>query len=71
MHLTAREESLVDAFRRLPPGMADELSALAPRLVELAATSRVDWSDAGSDADLEEFTAESLRRIEQEESEHC
>jgi hypothetical protein len=37
MRLNEREASLVDAFRRLPPDTASELSALAERLAELAA----------------------------------
>lgn len=69
MHLSEREASLVDAFRRLPPDAARELSALAERLAELARNGRIDWSDSWSDEDLTEFRAASLRRLDAEESE--
>jgi len=69
MHLTEREASLLDAFRRLPPDTASELSALAVRLAELAPNRRIDWSDSWSDKDLNEFRAASLRHLDSEESE--
>ena len=65
MQLNEREASLVDAFRRLPPETATELSALAERLAGLAPNRRIDWSDE----DLNEFRAASLRRLDAEESE--
>jgi hypothetical protein len=46
-----------------------ELSALAERLAELTPNGRIDWSDAWSDEDLNDFRAASLRRLEDEESE--
>jgi len=69
MELTKREASLVQAFRRLPPETATELSALAERLAQLAPNGRIDWSDSWSDEDLNEFRAASLRRLDAEESE--
>jgi hypothetical protein len=69
MQLNEREASLVDAFRRLPPETATELSALAERLAELAPNRRIDWSDSWSDEDLNEFRAASLWRLDAEESE--
>ncbi|SPF46852.1 hypothetical protein SBA4_3590002 [Candidatus Sulfopaludibacter sp. SbA4] len=69
MQLNPGEASLVEAFRRLPPNAAAELSALAERLAALAPNSRIDWSDAWSDEDLKEFRAASLRRFDAEESE--
>jgi hypothetical protein len=69
MAISAREEVLLEAFRRLPPDAAVELSALAQRLAALAPGTTVDWSDSWSDADLREFTAASLRRLEAEEEE--
>jgi hypothetical protein len=69
MDLSAREESLLDAFRRLPPEAATELSALAQRLAALAPVTPIDWSDSWSDADLQDFTASSLRRLVTEEQE--
>ena len=46
-----------------------ELSSLAQRLAALAPGTTIDWSDSWSDADLREFTAASLRRLEAEEEE--
>ena len=69
MQLNAREASLVEAFRRLPPDAAAELSALAERLATLAPDRKIDWSNSWSDEDLAEFTAASVRRLEAEESE--
>jgi hypothetical protein len=69
MRLNERETCLLDAFRRLPPDTATELSALVERLAELALNHRIDWSDSWSDEDLKEFRAASLRRLEAEESE--
>lgn len=69
MQLNEREASLVDAFRRLPPDTATELSALAERLAGLGANRRIDWSDSWSDEDLNEFRAASMRRLDAEESE--
>ena len=69
MAISAREEVLLEAFRRLPPDAAVELSALAQRLAALAPGTTIDWSDSWSDADLREFTATSIRRLETEEEE--
>ena len=69
MAISAREEVLLEAFRRLRPNAAVELSALAQRLAALAPRTTIDWSDSWSDADLREFTAASLRRLEAEEEE--
>ena len=69
MAISAREEVLLEAFRRLRPNAAVELSALAQRLAALAPRTTIDWSDSWSDADLREFTAASLRRLETEEEE--
>jgi hypothetical protein len=69
MQLDPREASLVEAFRRLPPDTAAELSALAERLASLTPHGGIDWSDSWSDEDLQDFRAASLRRLEAEESE--
>ena len=69
MQLNEREEVLAEAFRRLPPDTAAELSALAQRLAALAPDRTIDWSDSWSDADLQEFTAASLRGLEADEQE--
>jgi hypothetical protein len=69
MQLTAREASFVEAFRRLPPETAAELSGLAERLAALSPNTRIDWSDSWSDEDLKDFRSASLKRLEAEESE--
>jgi hypothetical protein len=69
MQNSAQEEVLLEAFRRLPPTAAAELSALAQRLAALAPHTAIDWSDSWSEADLQEFTAASLQRLEAEERE--
>jgi hypothetical protein len=65
--LGAREASLVEAFRRLPPDAAAELTALAVRLASISPGTKIDWSDSWSDEDLKEFTAASVKRLESEE----
>ena len=67
--LNARETSLLEAFRRLPPGAAAELTALTERLAALGSDTKIDWSDSWSDEDLRDFTAASVRRLEAEEPE--
>lgn len=69
MRLSASEEVLVDAFRRLPPAVAVELTELVRRLAALAPNTSIDWSDSWSDSDLQEFTAASARSSEAAESE--
>ena len=69
MQLNPREASLVEAFRRLAPDTAAELSALAERLAVLTANGRIDWADSWSDEDLRDFTAASLKRLDTEEEE--
>lgn len=69
MQISAREEALLEAFRRLPPDAATELSALAQRLAALAPGTKIDWSDCWSEEDLRDFTAASLEQLEAEERE--
>lgn len=69
MQLDAREASLVEVFRRLPPDTAAELSALAERLATLSAHGKIDWSDSWTDEDLQSFRDASLKRPATEESE--
>jgi hypothetical protein len=71
MQLSPREEVLVEAFRRLPPPAAEELSALAQRLAVLGSRTSIDWSDAWTDEDLRAFTADSVRRVETDEKGHA
>jgi hypothetical protein len=65
----AREASLLQAFRLLPPDAAAELTALAERLAALRAGIKIDWSDSWSDEDLKDFTVASTRRLEAEDPE--
>ena len=67
--LNSQEASLLNAFRRLPPEAAIELSRLIERLASLAPARKIDWSDSWSDEDLREFRAASLRRLDAIESE--
>ena len=67
--LNPQEASLLNAFRRLPPEAAVELSQLIERLASIAPDRKIDWSDSWSDEDLTEFRAASLRRFEASESE--
>lgn len=45
------------------------VSVLAQRLAALGAEARTDWSDAWTDADLEDYTAEAMKRADAEEAE--
>lgn len=67
MQLNAEETTLLEAFRRLPPNAADEISALVQRLAALSPNRRINWSDSWSDQDLRDFTAHSLERLDAEE----
>ena len=67
MQISPREEVLLEAFRRLPPDAANELSDLVQRLATLTPGTKIDWSDSWSDTDLREYTAASLKRFEDEE----
>jgi hypothetical protein len=67
MQLNAEETTLLEAFRRLPPNAADEISALVQRLAALSPNKRINWSDSWSDQDLRDFTAHSLERLDAEE----
>ena len=67
MQLSAQQTTLLEAFRRLPPNTAHELTALAERLAVLSPNTRIDWSDSWSEEDLRDFTAQSLKRFEAEE----
>ena len=71
MQLNPFEASLVEAFRRLPPDTAAELSGLAERLATLALNSRIDWSEDWSDEDLRDFRAASLKRLDRDEAQEA
>ena len=65
----SQEESLLNAFRRLPPDAAIEISLLIQRLAATVPHRKIDWSDSWSGKDLKEFRAASLLRLETTESE--
>ena len=69
MQITADEEGLLDAFRRLPPATAKELAALVRRLAAQTPDAAIDWSDSWSDKDLQDFTAASIEAADTEDSE--
>jgi hypothetical protein len=69
VQISEREEILLETFRRLPEETANELSALAERLAALTPGTTIDWADSWSDPDLREFTAASLKRLDDEEQE--
>jgi len=69
MQLNPGEASLVEAFRRLTPDTAAELSALAQRLARVTSSCKIDWSDSWSDEDLREFRSASLKRLDAEDAE--
>jgi hypothetical protein len=67
---TPQEEALLVAFRRLPADAADQLASLVERLASLAPRTKIDWSDDWSAADLDAFTAASVRRLDEQEENH-
>jgi hypothetical protein len=69
MQLNPGEASLVEAFRRLAPDTAAELSALAQRLATVTSNCKIDWSDSWSDEDLRDFRAASIKRLNAEDAE--
>jgi len=69
MVLTASEESLIMAVRKLPPDEAGKVLVWAQQLVDLGGGRRVEWSDSWSDDDLREATAASIERFEKQERE--
>jgi len=69
MQLNTREASLVEAFRRLAPDTAAELTTLAQRLATLSPTCKINWSDSWSDEDLHGFRSASVKRLDAEDTE--
>jgi len=53
MQLNAREASLVEALRRLPPDNGRTTVCPRPAIAELAPNRKIDWSDSWSDEDLQ------------------
>jgi hypothetical protein len=47
--------------------VAEKLSAMIECLASLAPDTKIDWSDAWSDSDLHDFTAEAARRFDLDE----
>lgn len=69
MVLSAREESLINVVRALPPVEAGKVLDWARQLADLADGRTVDWSDSWSDEDLADATAAAVRRLEEHERE--
>jgi hypothetical protein len=67
MQLSIEEATPIDAFWKLQPDAAVELSALAQRLAALSGTAKVDWSDEWSDEDLRDYTTHAVERLESDE----
>lgn len=67
--LTSQEASLLQAFRKLPPETAAEVSRLVERSAAVAPKSEIDWADSWSDQDLNDFRSASLRQLDQLELE--
>ncbi|MEK7404515.1 MAG: hypothetical protein AAB225_05360 [Acidobacteriota bacterium] len=67
MELTQQEAVLLEAVRRLPVDTVDEVIALTQRLASLALETQIDWSDSWSEADLRDYRARSLERLDQGE----
>jgi hypothetical protein len=67
MQLTANETTLLEAFRPLPANAADELSSLVQRLAAGSPETQIDWSDAWSEEDLNDFRAQSIEGLETDE----
>ncbi len=70
MTLSAKEEQLVEAFRKLPTEAAENIAELVERLAAQTPGTRVDWSDEWSEEDLRNYSTASLARIESDEREH-
>ena len=67
MVISASEEELISAVRKLPPEAVEEISSLIRRLASLPAGAKVDWSDEWSDKDLRDYTAASIKNFESRE----
>jgi hypothetical protein len=70
MQLTSEETTLLEAFRKLPANAADELSALVLRLATVSPVRRIDWADAWSEEDLNDFRRQSIERLDADEESH-
>ena len=70
MQLTAEETTLLEAFRKLPANAADELSALVLRFATVSPDLRIDWADAWSEEDLNDFRRQSIERFDADEESH-
>lgn len=64
MELSARETTLLDAFRRLPAEAGDEIAALVQRMAERQPGVKIDWSDEWSEDDMRDFTSASVDRMD-------
>ncbi len=63
MELNPQETALLEEFRRLPQGAAEQVVALAHRLAAAAERGSVDWSDSWSAEDLRDYSGASADRL--------
>lgn len=69
MVLSAKEESLINVVRALPPAEAGRVLDWARQLADLADGRATDWSDSWSDEDLADATAAAVQGLEEQERE--
>ena len=67
MVLNAREESLINVVRTLPPDQAEKILNWARQLADLAGGRKIEWSDSWTDEDAAEATAFSVQQLEDQE----
>lgn len=67
MVLNAKEESLINVVRGLPPNEAEKILEWARQLADLAGGRPIGWSDTWTDEDLTDARLASLHRFEDEE----
>jgi hypothetical protein len=65
--LAENEERLLEAFRTLPPDIADRVITWVTRLHDLGNGRRVDWSDTWTEEDLADVQRASLSRFDRQE----
>ena len=67
MVLNAREETLINVIRALPPAEADKVLVWARQLADLAEGRAIQWSDSWTKEDRDDVTSAALRNFEDDE----
>jgi hypothetical protein len=70
MVLNAKEESLINVIRALPPDEVGRVLDWACQLADLAGGRAIDWSDSWSEEDLADATAAAVRSLEDQDREN-